>query len=159
LRRAARLGRLVSNTPEAKAKQSPGCAVDTGVVVGGSLSADLGSEWGESGSAVTAVAPTPDGAGAHQGDEPVASGGAQPRIAAQEGVVAGSRTEAAGIVRAGAMGKPTTARSPRVAGPTEPHDRRADASGDLVTRAEPIRSPYDQHEGQRSQRAHSGMSG
>ena len=45
------------------------------------FSADLGAELGESGSAATAVAPAPHGAGAHADHEPAASGGAQRRTA------------------------------------------------------------------------------
>ena len=50
------------------------------------------------------------------------------RVATQEGIVAGSRTEATGVVPIGTVGEPTTARSAGVGGPTKPHDRRADAS-------------------------------
>src|SRR5690242_18374850 len=58
-----------SSTPPAAAAFDPGR----------SLSADLDSELGESRSAATAVAPAPDGAGAHPVDEPVASGSARLR--------------------------------------------------------------------------------
>ena len=92
------------------------------------LSADLGAELGESGSAATAVAPAPDGAGAHANDEPVASGRAQRRTALQEEVVAGTWTEATGVVPVSSVGEPATARSAGVAGPAEPDDRGADPS-------------------------------
>ena len=91
------------------------------------FSADLGAELGESGSAATAVAPAPDGAGAHADHEPVASGGAERRTALQEAVVAGSGTRATGVVPVSSVGEPATARSAGVAGPTEPDDCRADA--------------------------------
>src|SRR5207253_737532 len=42
---------------------SPGCTADSAVIAGRALSASLGAEWGESGSAAAAVAPAPDGAG------------------------------------------------------------------------------------------------
>ena len=54
---------------------------------------DLGTEWGESGSAATAVAPAPHGAGAHADHESTASGGAERRLALQEAVVAGAGRE------------------------------------------------------------------
>ena len=92
------------------------------------FSADLGGELGESGSAATAVAPAPDGAGAHANHEPTASGGAQRRTTLQEEVVAGSGTRAAGVVPVSAVGEPAAARSAGVAGPAEPNDRGADAS-------------------------------
>ena len=56
---------------------SPGCTTDSATAGGRSFSADLGTELGESGLATTAVAPAPDGAGAHAVDESVAIGGAQ----------------------------------------------------------------------------------
>src|SRR5881628_1460551 len=48
---------------------------------GRSFPADLGAELGESGSAATAVAPAPHGAGPHAHHEPVASGGPERRPA------------------------------------------------------------------------------
>jgi hypothetical protein len=57
---------------------SPGCAVDAALVDGRSLSADLGAELGESRSATTTVASSPDGAGADADHEPVAGGGRTP---------------------------------------------------------------------------------
>src|SRR5580704_10996072 len=56
---------------------SPRCAVDSAVDAGRSFSEDLGAEWGEPGSAATAMAPAPHGAGAHANHEPVASRGPQ----------------------------------------------------------------------------------
>jgi len=50
------------------------------------------------------------------------------RTTVQEGVVAGSRTEATGVVPISTMGEPASARSAGVAGPTKPDDRGADAS-------------------------------
>ena len=47
------------------------------LAAGRSLSADLGAELGEPGSAATAVAPAPHGAGAHPDHEPTASRGPQ----------------------------------------------------------------------------------
>src|SRR6267142_5910208 len=44
---------------------SSGCAVDSAIVAGRSLSADLGAEGGESRSPAVAVASSSDGAGAH----------------------------------------------------------------------------------------------
>ena len=73
------------------------------------FSADLGTELGESGSAATVVAPAPHGAGAHADHEPVASGGTERRPALQEEVVAGSGTEAAGVVPVSSVGEPATA--------------------------------------------------
>jgi transposase len=48
---------------------------------GRSFPADLGAELGEPGSAATAVAPAPHGAGPHTHHEPVASGGPERRPA------------------------------------------------------------------------------
>src|SRR5271166_1464955 len=89
---------------------------------------DLGSELGESRSAATAVAPAPDGAGAHTDHEPAAGGGAQRRPALQETALARCRTGATGVVCISALGKPATARPAGVAGPTDAHDCRTDAS-------------------------------
>src|SRR5665811_1266164 len=98
------------------------------IVARRSLSADLGTELGESGPAATAVAPASDGTGTHADHEPTASGGAERRTTPQEGVVAGSRTEATGVVSVSTVGKPATARSVGVTGPNESDDRGADAS-------------------------------
>jgi transposase len=51
------------------------------LAAGRSLPEDLGTELGEPGSAATAVAPAPHGAGAHADHEPAASRGAQRRPA------------------------------------------------------------------------------
>ena len=107
---------------------SPGCTADSAVIAGRALSASLGAEWGESGSAATAVAPAPDGAGTHADHEPVAGGGAQRRTALQEAAVAGQRTGTTGVVPSGTVGQPTTTRSPGTAGPTKPNHCRVDAS-------------------------------
>src|ERR1019366_2185986 len=56
-----------------------------------SLSPDLGTERGESRSAATAVASSPDGAGAHADHEPTTSRGAERGPTLQEEVVAGRR--------------------------------------------------------------------
>jgi hypothetical protein len=53
---------------------SAGCAAYAAVADGESFSPDLGAEWGESGSAATAVASASHGAGADADHEPVASG-------------------------------------------------------------------------------------
>src|SRR5260370_4168066 len=74
-----------------------GCPAAAALDAGRSLSADLGSELGESRSAATAVAPAPDGAGAHPVDEPVASGSSERRAALQEEVMAGARTGTTGV--------------------------------------------------------------
>jgi len=58
---------------------SSGCATDSGFAAGRPLSADLGTELGESRSTATTVAPAPDGAGPHPDHEPTASGGDQRR--------------------------------------------------------------------------------
>src|SRR4029077_20423045 len=60
----------------------------------------MGTELGESRSAATAMAPAPDGAGAHADDEPVASGGPERRSALQEETVSGSGTKAVGGISA-----------------------------------------------------------
>src|ERR1019366_9362110 len=88
---------------------------------------DLGAELGESGSAATAVAPTPDGAGAHADHEPTASGGSERRAALEEEVVAGKGTGKNGGETVSPIGGPAAARPAGVAGPTEPDDRQADA--------------------------------
>jgi transposase len=77
---------------------SPGCPADSAIDAGTSLSADLGAELGESRSAATAVASTPDGTGAHPDHEPAASGSAQRGLALQEAVVAGGGTGTTGVV-------------------------------------------------------------
>src|SRR4029077_14516666 len=100
----------------------------------------MGTELGESRSAATAMAPAPDGAGAHADDEPVASGGPERRSALQEEAVAGSGTKTVGGISASSVGEPATARSAGVAGPTEPNDRRTE-SGDRARSGEVSRGP------------------
>src|SRR4030095_3037858 len=90
--------------------------------------ADLGSELGESRSAATAVAPAPDGAGAHPVDEPVASGSSERRAALQEEVMAGARAGTTGVVSLSSLGQPTTGGSTEAAGSAEPDHRGADPS-------------------------------
>src|SRR5450759_3217325 len=107
---------------------SPGCAADSAIDDGRSLSADLGAELGESRSAATVVASAPDGAGPHPDHEPVASGGAQRRATLQEEVVAGGGTGATGSVPVSTLGQPAEKGSAGVAGPTEPDDCGADAN-------------------------------
>src|SRR5580700_5775502 len=107
---------------------SAGCATDPAFVVGRPLPADLGTELGESRSAATAVAPAPDGAGAHASHESTASGGAQRRPTVQEAVVGRGGTRATGGVPVSSVGEPETARSAGVAGPAESHDHGADTN-------------------------------
>jgi len=75
-------------------------------LAGGRLSADLGTELGEWGSAAIAIAPAPHGASAHSNHEPTASGGAERRIALREEVVPGRRAAATGIVPVSPRGEP-----------------------------------------------------
>ncbi len=60
----------IGDAGEIRTKQaedgSPGCAADSAFAAGGSFPADLGAELGEPGSAATALAPAPHGAGAHR---------------------------------------------------------------------------------------------
>src|SRR5260370_16503326 len=84
---------------------------------------------GDPGSAATTGASSPHGAGAHSHHEPAASGSAERRTALQEEVVAGTGTRATGIVSAGSVGQPATARSAGLAGSTEP-DHRGTEPGD-----------------------------
>src|SRR5258706_16333174 len=95
---------------------SAGCGADSAITGGESLSADLGTERGESGPAATAVAPAPDGAGAHADHESAASGGPQRRPAVQEEVMAGNREEATGGVPARPLGGAAPGGSAGVAG-------------------------------------------
>src|SRR5580700_7341480 len=88
----------------------------------------MGAGLGESRFAATAVAPAPDGAGAHASHESTASGGAQRRSALQEAVVAGSGTGATGGGPVSTVGEPAETRSAGVAGPVEPDDRGVDAN-------------------------------
>src|SRR5882762_3038684 len=107
---------------------SAGCGADSAIAGGESLSADLGAERGEPGPAATAVAPAPDGAGAHTDHESAASGGPQRRPAVQEEVVAGNGKEATGSVPVSPVGEPPPAGPAGVAGPADSDDCRADAS-------------------------------
>src|SRR5579864_2032347 len=107
---------------------SPGRAADSAIDDGRSLSADLGSELGESRSAATAVAPPPHGAGPHANHESTASRSAQRRSALQEEVVAGIGTGAAGDVSVSPVGEPAAARSAGSAGPTNSNDHRTESS-------------------------------
>ena len=76
---------------------------------------------------VPAVAPAPDGAGAHAPHESAASGGTERRSPLQEEIVAGSRTTTTGSVPVSPVGEPATTGSAGVAGPPEPDDRGVDA--------------------------------
>src|SRR5208282_3004604 len=107
---------------------SAGCAAYPAVADGESFSQDLGTEWGESGSAATAVASASHGAGAHADHEPAASGGVERRATLQEAAVAGRGTPATGVVSVSPLGEPATARSTGVAGSTDSEDCRTDAS-------------------------------
>src|ERR1035437_1194134 len=84
----------------------PGCTADSEIDAESWLSADLGTELGESRSAATAVASSPDGTGTDADDESAASGGAQRRPTRQEEVVAGSRTGTTGGVSVSIVGEP-----------------------------------------------------
>jgi hypothetical protein len=103
-----------------------GCATDFAIAGGRSFSADLGSEWGEPGSAATALASPSNGAGAHAHHEPAASRRLERRPALEKEVVAGTWSPATGSVSLGALGQPAKARSARVTRSTEPHDRRVE---------------------------------
>src|ERR1035437_10127345 len=105
----------------------PGCTADSEIDAESWLSADLGTERGESRSAATTVASSPDGTGADADDESTASGGAQRRPTLQEEVVAGSGTGTPGVVSVSPLGEPAPARPAGVAGPNEPDDREANA--------------------------------
>src|ERR1700723_4122411 len=72
---------------------SAGCAAYSAVADGESFSQDLGTEWGESRSAATAMASAPDGAGADAHHEPAASGGSERRLTPQEEIVAGEKNK------------------------------------------------------------------
>jgi transposase len=80
----------------------------------------------ESRSAATAVASTSDGAGPHADHESTAGRGAERRTALQEAIVARRRTRTPGVVCAGSVGEPATARSAGVARPTDADDCRVD---------------------------------
>src|SRR5207244_2899466 len=99
------------------------------------LSADLGTELGESRSAATIVAPAPHGASPHPDHEPVASGRPERRVTLEEAVVAGAGTRATGVVPVSSVGEPATAGSAGVAGSTEPNDRGTE-SGDRARSAQ-----------------------
>ena len=99
---------------------SAGCAAYSAVADGESFSQDLGTEWGESGSAATAMASAPDGAGAHAHHEPAASGGSERRLTLQEEIVAGERTTTIRSLSVSPLGEPATGRSAATAGSVEP---------------------------------------
>src|SRR5260370_31992893 len=107
---------------------SPGCAADSEIDAGRSLSGDLGAELGESRSAATVVASAPLGTSTHADDESVASRGAERRLTLQEEVVSGSRTAKTGGSPLSPIDDPAPARSPGVAGSTDSDDCRADPS-------------------------------
>src|SRR5215475_6770662 len=71
------------NPSEASAQEedrSRGCTTYSALTAGGSFSADLGSQLGQSRCAAAAVASSPDGADAHADHEPVASCGSERRL-------------------------------------------------------------------------------
>src|SRR3974390_2628134 len=104
------------------------CAADPAPTAGRSFLAHLGAQLGESGSAATALAPSPHGAGAYPDHEPVASRGPERRTALQEGVMGGARTTATGIFSPGSVGEPATARSAGTDRSTQPDDYRTEPS-------------------------------
>src|SRR6202030_1499683 len=91
---------------------SAGCAAYSAVADGESFSQDLGIEWEESGSAATAMASAPDGAGAHAHQEPAASGGDERRLALPEEIVAGEGMPTIRRFTVSLLGEPATGRSP-----------------------------------------------
>src|SRR5271157_5399464 len=74
------------------------------------------------------MASAPHGTGPHPDHESVASRGAERRSALQEEVVA-KRTATTGIVSAGSVGEPATARSAGAVGSVEPDHRGAEPGG------------------------------
>ena len=128
---------------EASAQTEDGSArraVDPALTDRESLSADLGAELGKPGSAATAVAPAPHGAGSHPDHESTASRRSERRTALQEEVMAGTRTAATGVIPAGSMGQPAMTRSAGVAGSIEP-DHCGTEPGDRAGSGEVSRSP------------------
>ena len=90
-----------------------------------SLSTDLGTQSGESGSATTALAPTSAGADANQSQEPVAGHRPERRSATQERVVEQGGVSPVRVAGFGSLEQATPARFAGIAGPIEPQDRRA----------------------------------
>src|ERR1700692_1434277 len=78
----------IARKRERKQKGSAGCAAYSAVADGESFSQDLGTEWGESGSAATAVASASHGADADSDHESTASGRSERGATLQKEVVA-----------------------------------------------------------------------
>jgi hypothetical protein len=67
----------IGDAAEIRTKRVRKQKTDSATVAGKSLSKNLGTKRGESRFAATAVAPAPDGAGAHADHEPATSGGVE----------------------------------------------------------------------------------
>src|SRR5439155_25866386 len=100
-----------SGPASAKAEDRPsGCPTPAEVAGGGSLPAGVGSGFGESGSAPTALASAPAGADADAGHESVAGHSPERRGAAQEGTVEQAGARAVGVFATGSLGRAAPAR-------------------------------------------------
>ena len=106
---------------------SPGRTAVAATAAGEPLSTDLGTRRGQSGHAAAAVASAPIGADAHAGDESVACGGTERRVAAQEGAVAASRPGRVGVDCIGTVGEPATPGPARLTRPADAEDPGTDA--------------------------------
>ncbi len=99
---------------------SAGCAAYSAVADGESFSQDLGTEWGESGSAATVVASASHGADADSDHESTAISRSERGATLQKEVVAAAGTRATGGVSLSPLGESATGRSAAAAGSAEP---------------------------------------
>src|SRR3984893_8703781 len=107
--------------PEAE-NRPPGCPTFAEVAAGKSLSSNLGTESGESGSAATALAPASAGADAHADYESATGRGDERGLSLEEKAVRRTRPNTVGEAHVGSLGQPAAEGIIRAAGPTGSKD-------------------------------------
>src|SRR5277367_3504374 len=110
-------------SPQAKNRPS-GCSTVAEVARGKSLSAHLGAQSRESGSATIALAPASARANAYADHESAAGAGHERGPALEASLVERGRASRAGEVSVGSLGQPASERFTRTAGPHDSQDRR-----------------------------------
>src|ERR1700690_4123921 len=99
------------------------CSPVAEAAVGKSLSSNLGTESGESGSTAVAVAPASISSDADQDHESAAGHCHERRETLEEEAVERARSGRAGEIPVSALGQPPPARLDGIAGPIESHQR------------------------------------
>src|SRR6202790_4339710 len=107
---------------EKEEERSRRCPANAEAAAGKSVSSNLGTQSGESGSATTVVAPASVGADAHADHESVAGVGHERGLSLEEKIVQRKRKSTVREAHVGSLGQSTSARVVGVAGPYESDD-------------------------------------